>query len=39
MQILKELRDMAGVKGRNRHVPEPVPTYEYEKHCSAAVTV
>ena len=32
MAILKEFREMAGVKGRNVHRGTDPPTYEYEKH-------
>ena len=35
MAILKEFREMAGVKGRNAHRAAPKITYEYEKHRSA----
>ena len=35
MAILQEFRTMAGVRGRKRHTPQPVPSYEYEKHRSA----
>ena len=35
MAILKEFREMAGPRGRQRHRPQPIPRYEYEKHRSA----
>ena len=39
MAILQEFRAMAGVRGRNRHTPQPVPSYEYEKVHRSAVKV
>ena len=38
MAILKEFRDMAGLKGRNKHKLAPPVKYEYEKHRSTTVT-
>ena len=29
MAILKEFRDMAGIRGRNAHKPTPPPKYDY----------
>ena len=35
MAILKEFREMAGPRGRQRHRAQAIPKYEYEKHRSA----
>ena len=36
MEIIAEWREMAGVKGRYKSNPFPVPTYEYEKNVWGA---